>query len=144
MITDLLLKYSDSQVLTASGLSTSQADHQSDRNLGVGQDLCVLIELPIAPKSSAGNETYTAQFVTSSTDATLVTNTGLATVTIPAASVAGAKFVIPIAADGSVKRYTGVYYTLGGTNPSLTVTATMLPTELLQNDYYFPRGYVIL
>ena len=143
MIIDQQLQYSYQQALTASGLSSNAVDHGSARNLGVGEELCVVVTVIVAPVSTG---TYTATLQTSANQAggNVSGATSLVVITIPATSAIGARFIIPIAADGGVLRYTQVYYTLGGTNPAITVTAELQPVKMVQNDYYFPRGYVIL
>jgi hypothetical protein len=140
MILDSQNQYSAGQVLSATGPSANIIDHGANRNLGVGEDICVVVTVVVAPVSTG---TYSAQLQTNATDPTFGTPVNLASVTISPTAAAGTKYIIPIGEDASVLRYTRVNYTLGGTNPAITVTAEMQPTNMLQNDYYFPRGYYI-
>ena len=140
MIIDSQNQYDVAHALTVSGPSQNVIDHGSNRNLGVGEQLCVIVCVVVAPVATG---TYAVKLRTSATDPTFVTETDLSSVTISPSAVAGTKYVIPIADDASVLRYTQLYYTLGSVSPAITVTAELTPTKFVQNDYYFPRGYVI-
>lgn len=143
MILDSKNQYSAAQALTVSAASTNAIDHGAARNLGVGEELVVVITVGVAPKKSDGDETYAAKTQTDSDSAFGTVADGFS-VTIPRTAAQGAKYVIPLPNDGSIKRYTRTYYTLGGTNPAITLSAELLPAKFVQNDFYFPKGYVIL
>jgi len=46
-------------------------------------------------------------------------------------------------ADGSADRYLRLNYTLGGTTPSGTLTAFLVPANMVQNDVVYPKNYNI-
>lgn len=145
-IRDAHLMYSDAQVLAASGASSNIVDHGSDRNLGIGEPMCIVLNLPSAPDSADGDETYTAKLETDSDSAFGSAAQVGATATITRSDPAGSQYVIVIPPDTAIKRYTRVYYTLGGTSPSLTVDAFMAPLSQVQSPnagMFYPRGYTI-
>jgi hypothetical protein len=115
--------YSDAQALTASAASTNIIDHGSRRDIGDGEPMALVVALDVASDGTTGNETYTAKLQTDS-------DSGFGTVTdvtpeytIPKSSAAGAYYIIPLPPGVAVKRYTRAYYTLGGTTPTVTLTA---------------------
>lgn len=142
-IRDAHLMYSDAQVLAATGASTNIVDHGSDRNLGLGEPLCVVLNLPVAPDAADGDETYTAKIETDDDPAFGSPAVISEDITIARASAAGTQFAIPIAPDKRIERYTRVKYTLGGTSPSLTVDAFLTPQSAVQNFHAYPRGFTI-
>jgi hypothetical protein len=142
MILDSFLQFSAAQALTATAASTSYIDLGVDRNVGVGTPLSVVITLDVAADATDGNETYSAALQTDSSSAfgSAVT---LGTATITRGDAAGTKYIIPLPADSKADRYLRLNYTLGGTTPTVTLTAELQPTNAIQNDYYFPRGYTV-
>lgn len=134
-------QYSGGQVVTASGASTDVI--KSGAKLGIGEPMCVVLTLDEEPKESDGNETYTAKVQTDDA-AAFGSATDLGeVVTIPRTAAAGTRYVIPIPPNGNAEDYTRVYFTLGGTNPSLTVTARLMPQAAIQNNVVYPAGNTI-
>lgn len=143
MILDGQNLYSDAQALTATAASTNIIDHGADRNLGIGEPMAVVITVGVAADGTTGDETYSAQVQTDD-NASFSSATSVAgAVTIARGTAAGTKFVVAIPPDTTIERYTRVYYTLGGTTPTVTVDAFMQPMSAIQNDGYFPDGFTI-
>lgn len=133
--------YSEAQVVTASGLSTNKC--KTGAKLGIGEPMCVVLTLDEAPKSSDGNETYKAKLQTDDA-AAFGSGTDVGQeITIPRTAEAGTRYVIPIPPDSSLEDWTAVYYTLGGTNPSLTITSRVIPQKFLPNEVTYPSATVI-
>lgn len=143
MIIDAHNQYSAAQALTATAVSTNIIDHSSDRNLGIGEPLTVLITVGVAADGGNSDETYTAVLQTDDNSGfSSATQIG-PTVTITRGTVAGTKYVIPLPPDTSLERYTRLSYTLGGTTPSVTLTAVLVPQSSVQTDVVYPDGFDI-
>lgn len=135
MILDAQLMYSDAQALTATAASTNVVDHGSDRNLGMGVALAILIVFDVALAGTT--PTLTIALQTDDNAAFSSAAQVAITASITAAAV-GAKYVIMLPPDTSMERFSRLNYTLGGTSPTATVTAMMLPANFIsqENTYY--------
>lgn len=141
MIVDALQKLSEDQALTGTAASTNLIDLGADRNIGVGEPMGVLITVDVAADVASGNETY--QFDVETDD-----NSGFSSATVIARRIidkasltAGSRWVIAL--PGDCERYLRLNYTLGGTTPSITVTAFLQPLSMLQADDYYADGITI-
>lgn len=143
MIIDAFQQFSAAQALTSTAASTNYIDTLTDGNVGMGEPMCAVITIDVAADHTTGDETYVAALQTDSSSGfgSAVT---LGSVTIPRTTVAGDRFVIPVPPDQTGNRYYRINYTLGGTTPSVTLTAELQPQNMLQNDAYYPRGYTVL
>lgn len=148
MFVDALLLLSDAQALSATGFSTNTIDlgtQTVQRDVAVGEGLEVNIQVDVAADTSSGDETYTFQFVQSA-NANLSSPDVLAQLAIARATlVAGYTFTLPIPENQITKRFIGMQYTLGGTTPTITVTAFIEPQKLssLGTPKAYARGYTI-
>lgn len=145
MIIDNLLSYSDQQALTVTAASTNVVDHgaPSPRGIGIGEQMALVVSLDVAADATDGNETYTAQL---QTDTVVGFGSAVAigpVITIVRGDAIGTKYYATLPPDLSVKRFTRVSYTLGGTTPSVTLTAELVPVRFLQNDQYAASGYTV-
>jgi hypothetical protein len=120
MLIDKRSEFSVAQALTATAASTSFVDLGEDRDIGVGQPLFWITELPALAKGSASDETYVAELQTDD-NTSFSSPTTILTQTITRLAAAGSVFVqgFPYANE----RYLRVNYTLGGTLPSVTVNS---------------------
>jgi hypothetical protein len=158
MFLDELLKFSDSQALTATALSTNVIDTGSvDRNVGQGEPMAVVVNVEVAADQTTGDEDYTFDVETAS-DAGITTARKLlgrrifesGTPGAPAEDadllVAGFRFVIPIPPGGlsESERYLAVRYTLAGTTPTITVSAYLMPLSMIEpSKVSYPDGFTI-
>jgi len=136
---------SDAQALTATASSTNLIDFGSDRNIGIGEPMSVVYTLDVAADATSGDETYTAAVQWDSTTtfaggATVVTGP---TVTITRGDAAGTQYVANLGSGTAGLRYMNVLYTLGGTTPTVTVTAQLVPTSFIQNATTYADGFTI-
>lgn len=120
MIIDKLLQVSSSQALTATARSTDTVDLGSDRDIGPGRPLWLLVASKVAP----GGTSPTIKIAIRTDD-----NAGFASAavlaesqTLDAAGFAAGKLVA-IGMPFTNERYLEAYFTLGGTSPSFTVDA---------------------
>ncbi len=134
-------QYATAQVFTASAASTYKV--KSGANVGIGEPMVVVITLDEDAKESDGNETYKVKLRTDDLPAFGSPTDVGQEVTIPRTAEIGDRFVIPVPPDSSCEEWTDIYFTNGGTNPSITVTANLLPLRLLENLKVYPSGTVI-
>ncbi len=141
MILDRQNCFSDGQALSGAGsaASTDLIDLGAIRQIGVGEPLYVVVNLPVA----AGGTTPTLA-VALQTDDNSSFSSPTAAFTSPtyaaAALVAGAQFVYPIPPTG-MERYVRLNYTLGGTSPTATVDAHIVTSAQL--DTMYPGNFVV-
>lgn len=147
MYLDAQHEFSDAQALTTTALATNVIDLSVDRSIGNGEPMAVLFVVDVAADQTTGDEDYTFDVETAS-DASISTARQLlgrrifesGTPTAPAQNadllVAGFQFVIPIppAALSETERYLGVRYTLAGTSPTATVTAYLIPQNMINSN----------
>jgi hypothetical protein len=130
MIIDAQLLFSDAQALTATAVSTNLLDLGADRNIGIGEPMAIVVCFDVAADRTTGDETYavTVQADDNSSFSSAATVTGPFSMLTYAI---GTKFVIPLGMDTLTERYLRLSYTLGGTTPSVTVTAFLQPMHMV-------------
>jgi hypothetical protein len=134
--------FSDAQALTATAASTNVVDLGSDSNLGIGEPMVVVVSLDVAADDANGDETYSVALQTDDNDS-FSSAAELASRTITRGDAAGTKYVLGVPADTSAERYLRLNFTLGGTTPSATVTAFLIPQSMIQNYVSYPDGFTI-
>lgn len=127
MIIDNQTVLSDAQALTATAVSTNTYDTSLTNSLiGDGESLGIGFYVDVAADTASANETY-AFAVISSAAANLGTPTTHESRTIAGSALtAGSKHFISLPPGQTFLRYIGANYTLGGTTPSVTVTAMIM------------------
>lgn len=145
MYVDAFGLVSDSQALTATAFSTNTIDLSNvtpARDLSIGEEIGFAVNIEVAADFTTGDETYLLEVVESA-NANLSSPTVIASLSRTAAQlIVGALFFLPL---GPVsKRYIGMRFTLGGTTPSMTVSAWLTSAKLFakQNPYY-ARSYAV-
>ena len=142
MITDIQATLSDEQALTATAASTNTFDAGANYDWSRGEPMCVLFTVVTAASTNDGNETYSfgVQTDDNSSFSSAVT---LGTKAVAGSLLtAGAQVVVPFA-EGA-EQYTRAQYTLGGTTPSITVTAEVKPLCDVQSQTTdLPSGYSV-
>lgn len=140
---DKELCLSDSQAFTATAVSTNTVDGGLANNqVGVGEEIGIAVNIEVAADFANTNETYEFQAV-SDDAAALSSTTLLASITIAAATlVAGYSFFIPIP-PGVAERYIGLRCVLGGTTPSVTLSAYVAPRSMFPKAVKFADGFTI-
>lgn len=140
MILDQQNQYSDAQALTATAASTNLIDHGSDRDLGIGEPLAVVLTVDVA----LAGTTPTFQFALQ-TDTTSAFGAAVNVVTSQSytALAQGQRVAIAVPPDTSMARYSRLNYTLGGTTPTITVTAELIPYRFIQAENIFSTGFLV-
>jgi hypothetical protein len=144
MILDSQLKFSAAQAVTADALSTNYIDlGGSGNNVFDGEPMAVLLHITTAADGTTTDETY--EFKIQTDDNTSFSSaTDLAAVTIGYASLtANSLHVIPIPVGKTVERYLTVYYNVGGTTPSVTLSAYLVPLYNVQKYRVYADGLTI-
>jgi hypothetical protein len=142
MILDAFHEFSNGQALTSTAASTNVIDFSSDRNIGVGEPMAVLLLVDVAADDADGNETYSVAVQTDTVENFASADT-LATITITRGDAAGTRYVAFIPKNEDIQQYLRLNYTLGGTSPSVTVSAYLLPADGIDAYKSYPNGYTI-
>lgn len=134
---------SSNQALTATAASTNIRNFGNIRNISDGTPMSVMFTVKVAADFTTGDETYAFAIQTDDASGfgsalTLVSRTIAASVL-----TAGYVFSLPIP-TGETEQYLRVNYTLGGTTPSITIDANIVPTDSIPTPRTvgYASGYV--
>lgn len=149
MILDALLLVSDAQAITADAVSTNTIDlgNPTVKNrIGSGEPMGFLVTVDVAADITTGDETYAIEII-SSANANLSSPTVLARFVFTAAQLAaGAQLFLPLPQNFPQQRYIGLNYDVGGTTPSVTVTASLQPASMANaegRNTFYAKAYAI-
>ncbi len=126
MYIDKLLELSDAVAITATGNTTNVIDLGSDRDVGNGRPLWLVLQLDVAPDGTTGDETYVFTLTTDDNSG-FSSATTILTQTVVRSTAAGTRYVQAI--PSANERYLRGTFTLGGTSPSVTYTAWITGQE---------------
>lgn len=142
MYVDAQNLFSNAQALTATAVSTNVVDLGADVDVGVGEPMAVVLVVDVAADFTTGNETY--QIDVETDDADTFGSAVVLARRIPTAAMLtkGAVMVIPLPNDN--ERYLRLNYTLGGTTPTLTISAHLAPMSMIQNNKAYADGFSIM
>lgn len=143
MFMDALLLFSDAQVLTAAAASTSYIDLKAARNIGVGEDLYVVLIVDVALTDGSSNSTVTVDLQGDST--TTITPDGTQTLfTIAALAAIGTKYVAKISPGLAAQyRYVQLYYTMNNGDLSTGSVTAFITRNPDIADAYYASGFNI-
>lgn len=145
MILDAQTLLWNAAALTSDAASTNTYDlGAADLEVGAGEPLALVISVGVAADATTGDETYAFQVIESA-NANLSSPTILAQRTIAAAALtAGSIHVITVPPGSVTKRYLGAYFDGGGTTPTITVTAGIVPLSMVDlPKKYYADGFTI-
>lgn len=140
MFIDAQNLFSDAQSLTATAASTNVIDLKAERKLGTGEPMAVVIVFDVALAGTT--PTFAAALQSDSADSFGSAATVATSPTLSAAA-AGYKLVLPIPPGIATESYVRLYYTLGGTSPTATVTAFLTAMSMIQNDAVYADNITI-
>lgn len=143
MLLDAQLLFSDAQAVTADATSTNVLDLGASRNLFDGEPLAVVIVVDVAADGTTTDETYEFEIHTDDNSSLSSSTQILAHAIGYAALTAGSKHILPIPVGASLERYLGLKYDVGGTSPSITVTAFLQPLSMIQKDKSYADNITI-
>jgi hypothetical protein len=142
MFIDAQNQYSDAQALSGTGAaSTNLIDHgAAERRLGSGEPMGVGITVDVALAGTTPTFVATLQ----SDDAVGFPSPGTVAQSKSYSALAvGARVIIPIPPGQATERFTRLNYTLGGTTPTITVTAFLAPLSFLGEWAAYADGFDI-
>jgi hypothetical protein len=147
MFSDNLLRLSSAQAFTSgTTVSTNTIDFGNPsvlRNVGDGVPMTLVIVVTTAASSANGNETYEFDLIQSSS-ANLSSPDVLEQRVISRTALTAGTFVfLPIPPGAITKEYVGYQAVLGGTAPSVTVTAQLMPQNMIERFLAYAKGYTI-
>lgn len=134
--------FSDSQALTATAASTNLIDLGVDRDMGVGEPLAVVLTVEVAADATTGNETYQVDVETD--DNSSFSSASVIARRIPTAAELALGTVMVIPLPNTNERYIRLNYTLGGTTPTVTLSAHLAPLSMVQNNRTYADGFSIM
>lgn len=136
--------FSDAQAVTADATATNVIDlSQASRNIGDGEPLAVVFAVDVAADFTTGDETYEFEIHTDDNAALSSSTQVIAQAILAAALTAGSQHVIVLPPGYAFERYLGVKYDVGGTSPSVTVTAFLQPLSMVQKYKSYADGFTI-
>jgi len=149
-------QFSDSQAVTADAVGTNVIDLSQDRSIGNGEAMAAVFYVEVAADQGTGDESYTFE-VEYASDAAQTTGRQLmgrrvfeaGTPTAPAQDadllVPGFKVIIPIPPTdlSESEQFIGIRYDVGGTTPSITCSAYLLPMNFIDQDNDYANNYSI-
>jgi hypothetical protein len=143
---DKYLMISDSQALTGTAYSQNSIDlgNVTPKNeIGAGEPMALVVNVEVAADHTTGDETYQIDVIQSANE-NLSSETALAGAVISYSLLtAGAVIVIPIPPGSVTARYLGAKFTLGGTSPSMTVSAFVTPLQMTGKNKVYASGYAV-
>lgn len=146
MIVDSQSTLSDAQALTGTSavISTNIYDGSSDRNLGTGNAVAVVITFDVALAGTSPTWLVALQTATDAAFTSPVTLFTSQTFSGAASLPAGKKLVYVIPMIDEQLQYLRLSYTMGGTSPTSTVTSSIVPANMAQNaEVFYPKNYTI-
>lgn len=133
MIIDYNLQLSDAQSVTADAASTNVIDLGADRDIGPGEDMKIVVSFDVAMGGSS--PTLAVQVQTDDNSSFSSASTVQTSRTISAAA-AGDTLVMGL--PDTNERYIRLNYDVGGTSPTMTVSASIVKDA--QQYYAYPDG----
>jgi hypothetical protein len=146
MFLDALLMVSDAQAVTADAVSTNTIDLGNPtvkRRVGTGEPIGFGVFVDVAADFTTMDETYAFEAISSAT-ANLASPTVLTRRAILASLLtAGSRHFIPIPPGTPLQQFIGLNYDVGGTTPTITVTAHLMAQSEFDEWTAYAKGYSV-
>ena len=130
MLFDAQNKYSDAQAVTADAASTNIIDHGAVRNLGVGENLYVVVSVDVAMTDASSNSTCTVTLETDDNASFSSATTAQTIGTFAALAAIGTRLVARLQPDKVNERYTRLKYTMANGDLSTGSFTAFLTKEI--------------
>lgn len=142
MIIDSFVQLSSAQALTATAASEDYISLQNPRDIGMGEPMALVVNWRVAAGGTSPTFSVAVQVDDNtgfSSATTVVTSKTLSGTT---AMPAGAQLVVPLPSLSEIlttspsaaeNTYLRANYTLGGTSPTMTIDAQIMPVSMVQN-----------
>jgi len=121
MIIDYNLQLSDAQSVTADAASTNIIDLGSDRDIGVGEDMKIALNFDVA---MGGTSPTLAVLVQTDDNSSFSSATTVLTSRSIASAAIGDTLVLGL--PDTNERYVRLYYDVGGSSPTMTLSASVV------------------
>lgn len=145
MIIDQQNQFSAAQALTVTAPSTNSIDlSESPREIAEGEALGVMLSVVVAADFTTTDETYAVDLQTDSTSAFGAPVSVFHQVLTAAQLKLGALIFIPISNLVLMQQFLRLNYTLGGTTPSVTLSAVLQPKSMVDEYRAYKNAYTIL
>lgn len=144
MFIDKENQVSNAQAVTADAGSTDVIDLTATASRPFEGEPLVAVVIPtVAADFTTGDETYT--FVVQTDDNSSFSSAATAATRTIAASAltVGSIHTIPVPGEVALERYMRLYYDVGGTTPSITVTAFIVPQSFVSKIRYYDDAVTI-
>ena len=133
-------QFDSAHALSASAASSNYIDKKHSAYFGAGADLVAEVLVTTAADHTTGDETYTVKLQHDSDPAFGTVADLTDVVTIPRTAVAGDRFYVDVPPNVNVSEYIRLYYTLGGTTPTISVTAYLKPRWSVESVWKAASG----
>jgi hypothetical protein len=130
MIIDYNLQFSDAQSVTADAASTNIIDLGSDRDIGVGEEMKIALNFDVA---MGGSSPTLAVLVQTDDNSSFSSATTVLTSRSIAAAALGDTLVLGL--PDTNERYIRLYYDVGGSSPTMTVSASVVKDAQQWSSY---------
>ena len=130
MIIDYNLQFSDAQALTVDAASTNIIDLGSDRDIGVGEEMKVALNFDVA---MGGSSPTLSVLVQTDDNSSFSSATTVLTSRSIADAAIGDQLVLGL--PDTNERYVRLYYDVGGTSPTMTVSASVVKDAQQWSSY---------
>ena len=130
MLIDYNLQMSDAQSVTADAASTNVIDLGSDRDIGPGEDMKIVVSFDVA---MGGTSPTLAVQVQTDDNSGFTSASTIATSRTIAAAAVGDTLVMGLPDQN--ERYIRLNYDVGGTNPTMTVSASIVKDAQQYQSY---------
>jgi len=104
-----------------------------------------MVTIDVAADHTTGDETYEVDIV-SADSADLATNLTTIEQRVIAATAltAGSKHFIPLPKNTPIQQFLGLKFILGGTTPSVTLSAELSPSDMVAADpFHYKKNYAV-
>jgi len=130
MIIDYNLQFSDAQSVTADAASTNIIDLGSDRDIGVGEEMKIALNFDVA---MGGSSPTLAVLVQTDDNSSFSSATTVLTSRSIADAAIGDQLVLGL--PDTNERYVRLYYDVGGSSPTMTVSASVVKDAQQWSSY---------
>lgn len=142
---DKQLQLSAAQALTVSVRSTNVINLiAANAQIGAGEPLAILMKVDVAADATTGDETY--QFEIHGDDNAAFTSAAIIYSQAISRTLLtiNSRWVFLIPPTSSIEQYLSLYYTLGGTTPTITCTAYLDSLANVRAWMAYASGYSVL
>lgn len=136
MIYDAHNNFSAAQALTAAAASTNLMDLSSARDMGVGENLYLVLVVTTALTDTGSNSTVTVDIQTDDNSSFSSNTTAQTAFTIAATAAAGTTYIARLASFATPERYMRLYYTMNNGDLSAGAVTAFLAHDVQKYIVY--------